>query len=201
MSDVPSLVQELSDALLVVEDRYALEMSDLSKGWFGIAEKEARRLWVRGRQTNANRVIAVWNAHAKTFASAADQTGCEFLADAMDTTWASVVAEVKMIRDELTARGGSRVLAQVRKPAFQHAAILEMQETSTFLLHRFEPEVAEVVTSCVTGRMSARRMSRQVWSHWETMGNAIVSEGRRIEFEMVNALRSDVIERLASSGR
>lgn len=201
MSDVASVVQELSDALLVVEDGYAAGVAAVGLSWFGSAGGEARRGWVRGRRRNADRVIDVWRAHAVVFASAADQEGCGFLAAAMDATWASLVREVKLIRAATDGVLGSRVLTEVRRPAFQHAAILEMQDASRSVLMRFESEVAAVVMECVDGGMSARRMIRWVWPQWERMTGAIVGEGRRIEFEMVNALRSDVIERLASSGR
>ena len=199
MNRVEVLVARLSDRLLERERAVMMGLSVTGESWWSVASRQARRRWVRGMVKSRQSVVNGFEQDGRRLEEALRVSCAQFLTDVADLTWASLVEELMVVEKTLGRRyvgAANAWLNRTPKQAFVDGSVNEMGTLLTEATDLFVGSMTATVDDAVTGRKSGRAMVKEVRPLWGRVVWTATSQIRRVEFEMVNALRADAMQNM-----
>jgi len=197
MTKIEELVGALSDRLLAVEHQKFADMEAVVARSWSLADRAAMKRWRRGRHQARVPVVAGLVADASVCGVLLVREAETLFADAMDLTWASLVNEMKLVEGALGSQylGVANVgLNRVEKAGYEVAARTDFADVVQTAVGLYAGALTAVVEAGVRSQLVWAEVSAQIAPLWGAVAATVKAEVRRAEFEMVNAVRTDVID-------
>ena len=174
-------------------------LSVTGESWWSVASRQAKRRWVRGMVKSRQSVVNGSEQDGRRLEEALRVSCAQFLTDVADLTWASLVEELMVVEKTLGRRyvgAANAGLNRTPKQAFVDGSVNEMGTLLTEATDLFVGSMTATVDAAVTDRKSGRGMEKEVRPLWGRVVWTATSQIRRVEFEMVNALRADAMKNM-----